>query len=156
MIGYADPTMTASAPGDRPRIVDVAFWCVIAGAVVLIVGGLMASTATYEAARAAIPDGVSDDAVRTYLAVYRTTGIGAVLIGGALAFLAGRARGGDSRFRRALLGLTLACVLVVLLLAIGVKVAQPLILLALLPLMIGAALLVRPAASRWFDREGQR
>ncbi|MCV7367548.1 hypothetical protein CRI77_01765 [Mycolicibacterium duvalii] len=148
--------MTTSAPGDRPRIVDVAFWCVIAGAVVLIVGGLMASTATYEAARAAIPDSVSDDDVRTYLTVYRTTGIGAVLIGGALAFLAGRARRGDDRFRRALLGLTLACVLVVLLLAIGVKVAQPLILMALLPLMVGGALLLRPAASHWYDREGQR
>lgn len=148
--------MTAPTSADRPRIVDIAFWCFVAGAVILMVGGLMATTATFEAARTALPDTVSDDDVRTYLTIYRISGIGAVLIGGGLSFLAGRARRGDARFRRAVLGLTFATVLVVLLLAIGVKVAQPLILLAMLPLMVGAALFTRPAAAGWYDREGQR
>lgn len=136
----------------RPRLVDAAFWCFIGGAVIMIVGGLLAATATYDAARAAIPAEMSDDRVRTYLTVYRLTGIGAVLAAGALAFLAGRARRGDGRFRFALLGMAFALVAVVLLMAIGVGVAQPLILLGLLPVLVGAALMTRPAARAWYDQ----
>lgn len=136
----------------RPRLVDAAFWCFIGGAVIMIVGGLLAATATYDAARAAIPAQMSDDRVRTYLTVYRLTGIGAVVAAGALAFLAGRARRGDGRFRFALLGMAFALVAVVLLMAVGVGVAQPLILLGLLPVLVGAALMTRPAARAWYDR----
>ncbi|MCV7072807.1 hypothetical protein MJO55_03470 [Mycolicibacterium rufum] len=136
----------------RPRLVDAAFWCFIGGAVIMIVGGLLAATATYDAARAAIPAEMSDDRVHTYLTVYRLTGIGAVLAAGALAFLAGRARRGDGRFRFALLGMAFALVAVVLLMAIGVGVAQPLILLGLLPVLVGAALMTRPAARAWYDQ----
>lgn len=156
MIGYADPTMTDPTPADRPRIVDLSFWCFVAGAVVLIVGGLMASSAGYDAARAAFPDTVDDATVRNYLAIYRATGIGAVIVGGLVAFLAGRARGGDARFRLAVLGLVAAATVVMLLLALGVKVAHPIILLALLPLLVGAALFTRPAAAAWYDPERQR
>jgi hypothetical protein len=138
----------------RPRLVDAAFWCFVGGAVIMIVGGLLAATATYDAARAAIPSEMSDDRVRSYLTVYRLTGIGAVLAAGALAFLAGRARRGDGRFRFALLGMAFALVAVVLLLAIGVGVAQPLILLGLLPVLVGAALMTRPAARAWYDQVG--
>ncbi|KMO79179.1 hypothetical protein [Mycolicibacterium chubuense] len=134
----------------RPRLVDAAFWCFVGGAVIMIVGGLLAATATYDAARAAIPSEMSDDRVRSYLTVYRLTGIGAVLAAGALAFLAGRARRGDGRFRFALLGMAFALVAVVLLLAIGVGVAQPLILLGLLPVLVGAALMARA----WYDQVG--
>lgn len=136
----------------RPRLVDAAFWCFIGGAVIMIVGGLLAATATYDAARAAIPAEMSDDRVRTYLTVYRLTGIGAVLGAVALSFLAGRARRGDGRFRFALLGMAFALVAVVLLMAIGVGVAQPLILLGLLPVLVGAALMTRPAARAWYDQ----
>ena len=138
----------------RPRLVDAAFWCFVGGAVIMIVGGLLAATATYDAARAAIPSEMSDDRVRSYLTVYRLTGIGAVLGAGALAFLAGRARRGDGRFRFALLGMAFALVAVVLLMAIGVGVAQPLILLGLLPVLVGAALMTRPAARAWYDQVG--
>jgi hypothetical protein len=138
----------------RPRLVDAAFWCFVGGAVIMIVGGLLAATATYDAARAAIPSEMSDDRVRSYLTVYRLTGIGAVLAAGALAFLAGRARRGDGRFRFALLCMAIALVAVVLLMAIGVGVAQPLILLGLLPVLVGAALMTRPAARAWYDQVG--
>lgn len=148
--------MTASAPADRPRIVDVSFWCFVAGAVVLIVGGLMASTVNYDAARAAFPDNVADDTVRNYLAIYRSTGIGAVVVGGLVAFLAGRARRGDARFRLAVLGLVAAATVVMMLLALVVKVAHPVILLALLPLLVGGALFTRPAATAWYDPERPR
>ncbi|AFM15443.1 hypothetical protein Mycch_0625 [Mycolicibacterium chubuense NBB4] len=147
--------MTASTPppANRPRLVDVAFWCFIAGAVVMIVGGLLAATASYEAARAAIPASVGDDQVRSYLTLYRGLGVGAVVVAGALAFLGGRARRGDARFRLATLGLAFATVVVVGLFALGVGVAQPLILLSLLPILVGAALFTRPAARAWYDRE---
>ncbi|MBB2989468.1 peptidoglycan/LPS O-acetylase OafA/YrhL [Mycolicibacterium iranicum] len=146
--------MTAPTPSSRPRVVDLGFWCFIGGAVVMIVGGLMASTATFDAARSAIPQTVADEQVRSYLTIYRFTGIGAVLAAGALAFLAGRARRGDARFRLATLALGFAMVIVIGLLAIGVGVAQPLILLGLLPVMIGALLFVQPSARLWFEKEG--
>lgn len=141
------------APTNRPRLVDAAFWCFIAGAVIMIVGGLMASTATFDAARAAFPASVPDDRVRSYLTVYRVSGVASVLVAAALAFLAGKARRGDARFRSAALGLAFALVAVVLVLAIGVGVAQPLILIALLPILVGAALFVQPSARRWFVQE---
>lgn len=145
--------MTPSTPAARPRVVDLAFWCFIGGAVLMIVGGLMAATATYDAARAAIPTTVPDQQVRTYLTVYRYSGIGAVLLAGALAFLAGRARHGDPRFRLATLALAFAALVVIGLLALGVGVAQPLILLGLLPVVIGTLLMVQPAARFWFQQE---
>ncbi|MDG4663520.1 hypothetical protein [Mycobacterium sp. 236(2023)] len=145
--------MTAPTPPSRPRIVDLAFWCFIGGAVIIIVGGLMAATATYEAARGAIPDTVSDDQVRSYLTIYRYSGIGSVVVAGALAFLAGRARGGDPRFRLATLALAFAMVVVIGMLALGVGVAQPLILLGLLPVLIGTVLFVQPSARLWFQEE---
>ncbi len=148
---------SASTPASpRPRLVDAAFWCLVAGAVLVIVGGLMATalTPTFDAARAAISDSVTDDQVRSYLTMYRVSGLGSVVAAAALAYLAGRARRGDARFRLATLGLAFALVLVVLLLAFGIGVVQPLTLIALLPVLVGAALLSMPAARVWYEREG--
>ncbi|KMO76045.1 hypothetical protein [Mycolicibacterium obuense] len=139
-------------PASRPRLVDAAFWCFMGGAVLMIVGGLMSATATFDAARLAIPADVSDERVRNYLTVYRLIGVGSVVAAAALAFLAGKARGGDSRFRMATLGLAFAVVAVVLLLAVGLGVGQPLILVAALPVLVGAALMTRPSARAWYDR----
>lgn len=148
-------TAPLPAPSNRPRLVDIAFWCFIAGAVIMIVGGLMASTAGFEAARAFLPSTFTDDQVRNYVTLYRASGIGSVLAGGALAFLAGRARRGDARFRRALLGLAFAIIVVVALLVLGVGVAQPLIVLSLLPIVAGTWLLTRSAARTWYESEGE-
>lgn len=147
--------MTAAPSENRPGVVDLAFWCFIGAAVIMIVGGLMASTATYDSARAAIPATVSDDEVRNYLTIYRFTGVGSVVAAGALAFLAGRARRGDARYRLALLGLAFATFVVIGLLAIGIGVAQPVILLGLFPVLIGILLLVQPSARTWYAREDQ-
>lgn len=149
-------TAPLPVPSNRPRLVDAAFWCFVGGAVIMIIGGLMSATATYEAARAAIDATVADDQVRSYLTVYRVTGIGSAVAGAGLAFLAGRARRGDARFRLATLGLAFAVVVVVGLLAVGIGVAQPLILLALLPILVGVVLLTRPAARTWYESEGQK
>lgn len=138
------------APQKRPRVVDIAFWLLIVGATVMIVGGLMALTATYDAARASIPDTVSDDDVRNYLTIYRSSGVGVAAAAAALAFFAGRARRGDARSRRATFGLVFAILVVVLLLAVGIGVAHPLVLLALLPMLVGVSLSAGPTARTWY------
>lgn len=147
-------TRPLPVPSPRPRVVDIAFWCFMVGAVVVIVGGLMAATVSYDVARASLPTSIGDDEVRSYLTIYRATGIGSAMAAAALAFLAGRARRGDARFRSATLGLAFALVVVVGLLAIGAGVAQPLILLGLLPVLVGTALIVQPSARSWYDSQG--
>jgi peptidoglycan/LPS O-acetylase OafA/YrhL len=122
--------------------------------VIMIVGGLMASAATFDAARAAIDPTISDEQVRSYLTIYRFSGLGTVLAAGALAFLAGRARRGDARFRLATLGLAFAMVVVVGLLVVGIGFVEPLVLVALLPILVGAALLGAPATRLWYESGG--
>lgn len=148
-------TAPLPVPTDRPRLVDIAFWCFIAGAVIMIVGGLMAFSATYDSARSAIDTTVSDEQVRSYLMIYRVSGMISVAAAAALAFLAGRARRGDTRFRLAAVGLAFAIVVVEGLLAVGLGVVQPLVLLSLVPILVGAILIVRPAARAWYESEGR-
>lgn len=149
-------TTPLPAPSSRPRLVDAAFWCFLGGAVMMIVGGLMAAAATFESARSAIDATVPDDQVRSFLTAYRVSGLGSVVAAGALAFLAGRARRGAARFRLAAQGLSFAMVVVAGLLALGIGVVQPLVLLSLLPILIGAALLAVPAVRIWYESEDAR
>lgn len=137
-------------PLSRPRVVDVAFWLLAVGAVVLIGGGMLAATVSFDAARGAIDSAVSDEQVRQYLLLYRGMGIGSVLSGAGLAFLAGRTRGGDARFRRATVGLGLAVTMLLAVLAVAFGITQPITLSAVLPIVAGVILLIRPASSAWF------
>lgn len=145
--------MTASPIPSRPRVVEIGFWVLIAGAVLLIVGGLLAATVTYETARSAIDPDVSNERLRSYLTFYRAIGVGSVLAGGGLAFLAGRTRRGDARFRRATVGLALAIAVVLVVLAAGAGVGQPVILLSLVPIAAGTIMLTRRSANAWFQRD---
>ncbi|MFS0898329.1 hypothetical protein [Mycolicibacterium litorale] len=147
--------MTASPTPSRPRVVDIAFWTLIGGAVLLILGGLLAATVSFETARSAIDPEVTNDKVRNYLTVYRGMGIGAVLAGAGLAFVAGRARRGDPKFRRATVALALAIAVVLLMLAVGAGVGQPMTQLSLVPIAVGAVLLTRRSAAGWFE-QGER
>lgn len=117
-----------SAPQSRPRVITAAFWCWVVASILLIVGGLIAASV------AALP------------MVYRGAGVITVLAGLGMAFLAGRTRSGDTRYRRAAVALSLA--LVVLLAIVSVfGVVHVLTLLAVLPLIAGTVLITRPAAS---------
>jgi hypothetical protein len=78
--------------------------------------------------------------------VFRGAGVIFALAGGALAFLAGRSRGGDTRFRRAALGLALAIVVLVALAAV-LQLANGITLLAVFPLVAGTVLITRPGAT---------
>ncbi|MDA4110091.1 hypothetical protein [Mycolicibacterium holsaticum] len=113
--------MTAAQP--RPTLVSAAFWCWVGAAVMLMVGGLLTASVN-------LPT------------VFRAGGVVTVVVGAAMAFLAGRSRKGDTRFRRAAVALALVtAVWVGLTAALGV--VHLLTLLAILPLIAGAVLMTR-------------
>lgn len=103
----------------------------MAAAVLLIVGGLLAAA-------------VDLPGLNTTL--FRGTGVLTALAGLAMAFLAGRSRTGDPRFRRAASALSLAIVMVVGLTA-AFGVVHILTLLAVILLIVGTALNARYARS---------
>jgi hypothetical protein len=146
--------VSAPSPASRPRVVEVAFWALVVGAVLLMVGGLLAATLSFDTVRQAAPSSISDKQLHNYLSLHRGAGVGGVLAGGGLGFLAGRTRAGDTRFRRATIGLALAIIVVVGLMAVfaGIHVLS---LLALLPIIVGMLLLTRPAATDWFAAGGR-
>ncbi|MGV0737059.1 hypothetical protein ABQF35_09660 [Mycobacterium syngnathidarum] len=106
------------------RRTTIVFGCWLVGAVLLMAGGMLAVSAS--------PPGVN-------AMLYR--GIGAlVALGGlGMAFLAGRSRSDDPRYRRAAVALSLAIVVLVLLTGLNV-----LVLVALLPLIVGTGLNALP------------
>jgi hypothetical protein len=120
-----------SAPQPRPRAVNAGFWCWVVASVLLIVGGLIAASA-------GLPG------------FYRGAGVVTALAGAGMAFLAGRSRGGDTRFRRAAVALSLTIVVLVALIAV-LGVVHALTLLAVLPLIVGTVLTTRPRASSRSD-----
>ncbi len=113
--------MTAEQP--RPGLVTAAFWCWVGAAVMLMVGGLLTASVN-------LPT------------VFRAAGVVTAVVGAAMAFLAGRSRNGDSRFRRAAVALAaVSAAWVGLTAALGV--VHLLTLLAILPLIAGAVLMTR-------------
>jgi hypothetical protein len=116
-----------TAPQSRPRVVTAAFWCWIAASFLLVLGGLIAASLN-------VP------------VVFRGAGVIFALAGAALAFLAGRSRSGDTRFRRAALALALALVVLIALAALF-QLTNGITLLAVFPLVAGTVLITRPAAS---------
>jgi hypothetical protein len=122
--------MSAPVPA-RPRTVTAAFWCWEAAALLLIVGGLIAATVPLPA-------------------IYRGTGALTALAGAGMAYLAGRTRTGDGRFRRAALALALAIVVLVAL-ASAFGVVHILTLVSVVPLIAGIALVTRSTATAFYQ-----
>jgi hypothetical protein len=118
-----------TAPQSRPRAVTAAFWCWVVASIMLIVGGLIAATVT------ALPTG------------YRGGGVVTALAGVGMAFLAGRGRNEDARYRRAAIALSLVIVVLVAIVSVLGGAVHVLTLLAVLPLIAGTVLITRPAAS---------
>jgi hypothetical protein len=116
-----------TAPPSRPRVVTAAFWCWVVASVLLIVGGLIVASAS-------LPP------------LSRGSGVITGLAGGGMAFLAGKSRTGDARYRRAAIALSLAIV-VLMPLVVMFGVMHLLTLLAVLLLIAGAVLMTRPGAS---------
>jgi peptidoglycan/LPS O-acetylase OafA/YrhL len=121
--------MTATEP--RPRIVSIAFWCWLAAAILLILGGLLL---VFSQGPAPV--------------FFRGAGALWIVSGALLSYLAGRARGGDTRFRRAAVALSIA---LALLLALFSVMTSGLVWLFVLVLVIVAAVLIlRPSAQQWY------
>ncbi len=125
-----------SAPSPRPRAVNAAFWCWVIAALLLMIGGLIAASASLPA-------------------LFRGAGVISAIAGAGMAFLAGRSRTGDARFRRAGIALSLSIVVVVAVVAAlrsgGVRRGHVLTLISVIPLMAGTALITRPAAAAFFE-----
>ncbi|MDH6246312.1 hypothetical protein [Mycobacterium sp. OTB74] len=124
-------------PPARPKAVTVAFWCWVAGAVLLAALGLWQLSLN-------IP------------IQFRAIGGLLVVVGLSQGFLAGRARRGDARFRRAAAALAMGTVLliVLLLLAFGTDPLGLLVLVVVMALSIaGTVSITRPVAQQWFDGE---
>jgi hypothetical protein len=121
-----------TAPQQRPRVVTAAFWCWVAASVLLVAGGLIVAAAS-------LPP------------LSRGGGVITALAGAGMAFVAGRSRTGDSRFRRA--GVALALAIIVLMpLVVMFGVVHVLTLLAILLLIAGTVLITRPSASSTADQ----
>jgi hypothetical protein len=125
-----------TAPQQRPRVVTTAFWCWVVASVLLIVGGLIVAAAS-------LPP------------LSRGGGVITGLAGAGMAFLAGRSRTGDPRFRRAAVALSLAIV-VLMPLVVMFGVVHVLTLLAVLLLIAGTVLITRPSASSTADQGDQQ
>jgi len=129
--------------------VDTAFWLLLFGALLLVVGGLLMASMNFATIRNVVPVSVTDTQVHNALVYQRGVGVVCVLAGAGLGFLTGRTRRGDARFRRACIGLALVTVVLVALAAVF-AVIHVLALVSLLPIIVGALLLTRPAVAAWF------
>ena len=124
-----------SAPLQRPRAVNAAFWCWIVAAVSLAALGLLLALN------------------RAHLPVFlRGAGLVLAVAGLALGYLAGRARAGLTAFRRAAVALAMALV-VVLALFILIGGGGVLFLLPMILTLAGAVLIMRPSVQEWFLTE---
>jgi peptidoglycan/LPS O-acetylase OafA/YrhL len=111
----------------RPRVVTAAFWCWVVASFLLMLGGIISVSLNLPL-------------------VYRGAGVISLLAGGGMAFLAGRARTGDTRFRRAAVALSLSGIVLVAVASV-LRMINLFTLLAVIPLIAGTVLITRPAAS---------
>ncbi|MGH3725640.1 MAG: hypothetical protein ACRDUS_16145 [Mycobacterium sp.] len=140
--------MTPEQP--RPRIVDVAFWFWVLSAAALFLNGLAGVAQRYDAVRAAAKPELTDEQVRNFVTYFRALGVLCILLAIGIAFLAGRTRRGDKRFRRALIALSAVAVLGAIVMAASGSVTW-LLLIAALSLILANVLIIRPTAQAWFE-----
>jgi hypothetical protein len=128
---------TPPAPSNRPRIVDAAFWCWLAAAVLTAVLGLLMVTQ----ATASTP------------LFFRLAGALLVVVGLAQGFLAGRARKRQLRFASAGVGLAMSSVaFLAVLLLFGSSILGIVFVAVIMILMItGSVLIQRGSAQEWFE-----
>ncbi|WP_166909004.1 hypothetical protein [Mycobacterium sp. DL440] len=117
-----------SSPASRRATISFSCWLV--GAVLLIVGGLIAASVSWPSAESTL---------------FRGVGVLTALAGAGMAYVAGRSRSGDVRHRRAAIALAMAIVVVIgLMAALRLAPVHILTLVALLPLIAGTGLSALP------------
>lgn len=131
----------------RPRVVSAAYWLWLISAVLLIAVCLIALTLPADQIRASFS---SEAQGNSFLTVFRGLGVMSGVVGLAVGLMSSHVRGGDRRFRRALV--TLSGVAAVLLIFAGL--VFPLVPLVIaVALVVAAVLAYRPSAREWFHRE---
>lgn len=123
---------SSSAPVPRPRSFEIAFWLLVVAAIGLMTSGMMLA-----ATPAPVP------------VAFRGMGVLFALAGAGLAFLIGRARRGDARFRSAAAGLSFA--LSGLLAMFTLLSGGGLWVIILILTAAGAVLLTRASTKEWFE-----
>jgi len=128
---------TPPAPSNRPRIVDAAFWCWLAAAVLTAALGLLMAT----------------QASATTPLFFRLAGVLLVVVGLVQGYLAGRARKGQLRFASAGVGLAMSSVaFLAVLLLFGSSILGIAFVAAIMILMItGSVLIQGGSAQEWFE-----
>jgi hypothetical protein len=147
--------MTSANP--RPRTVEVAFWCWMAAAALLIVAGVLEMTMVkYRDMRNTLPASVPDSEVRSLFDTYRTVAIVCAVLGMAIGYFAGRTRGGNKRFRRGTVVLSVVGVVLLLAATVLLSAVTLLAVLAVIPLLVAVVAATRESASEWFDAVDSR
>ena len=143
--------MSHPTPPARPTIVNIAFWLVLVGAVLLLSGGLLGLSVAISAEDGVFGANTPPDTVQTMRTLLGGLSVLWALVGMALSFLSGRTRNGDLRFRRVVVWMAVAVVVMVFLLTFLAPFTITLpVLFGVVPLAIGATLYMRPASSDWF------
>ena len=141
---------------DRPpRIVEVAFWCWMVAAVLLVVGGGMAALTGTDEMPGNFPGAsLSEDQARSMAVVYRGAGLITIACGLGVGYLAVRTRTRSDRYRRFAVALSLAILLLVVLLGFMLGILVPLTLFALIALIAAVVSATRHSAAAWFEGAG--
>jgi len=82
---------------------------------------------------------------------YRTVAIVCAVLGMAIGYFAGRTRGGNKRFRRGTVALSVAGVVLLLAAKVLLGGVGLLAVLAVIPLLVAVVSATRDSASAWFD-----
>jgi hypothetical protein len=147
--------MTSANP--RPRTVEVAFWCWMAAAALLIVAGVLEMTMVkYRDLRQSLPASVPDSDVRSLFDTYRTVAIVCAVLGMAIGYFAGRTRAGNKRFRRGTIALSVVGVVLLLAGTVLLSAVTLLAVLAVIPLLVAVVAATRESASEWFGAVDSR
>src|ERR1700692_999188 len=147
--------MTSANP--RPRIVEVAFWCWMAAAALLIVAGVLEMTMVkYSDMRHTFAASVPDSEGRSLFETYRTVAIVGAVWGMAIGYFAGRTRGGNKRFRRGTVALSVAGVVLLLAATVVLSVVTLLAVVGVILCLVAVVGATREPASEWFDAVDSR
>lgn len=139
------------SPVVRPTVVAVAYWLWLASAVFLIVACMIALTLPSDQIRESFTTGgATREQIDSFLTVFRGLGVIFGVVGLAVGLMAGPVRGGDRRFRRALVSLSGAAAL---LLTFAALVFPFVLLVITIALVVAAVLVYRPSTREWFERE---
>ncbi|WP_278313604.1 hypothetical protein [Lolliginicoccus levis] len=128
----------------RPTVVTAAYWLWFAASAVLVLMGLAWLFVDIETLRSEQPDLQEPGRLRDLLRMFGGIALAAGIF---IAYVAGRVRKGEPRFRRALVAFS---IMIILYEAATFPLAGMFALLVIVPLAAACFLVYRPTAQPWF------